>query len=148
MIHIHFPPETPILIVDDNPQFAGLLKRLLSAQYEFTTIDIFESPEEALPKVRENKEYYQLFFVDFNFPGATNGCDFLSALGDEGVLEGKTAFLITSEPTGDNVRRAMDAGARGVVGKPFNRDDLHNQLQKAARAKDVSGKEEFTIEEE
>lgn len=142
-----FPADTAVLIVDDNPQFAGLLQRLLQSSWGFTTVDIETSPEAAVSRLLAGESHYSIFFIDFHFPEELNGCDVLLKLKQQGILEKRFAFLITSEPTGENIQRAMEAGAIGVVGKPFNREDLERQLTKAARLIELSDKEGFTVDE-
>ena len=126
-------PETSILIVDDNIQYTIVLKTILRGVFGYKTIESVEDPEEAITLLRANPQGYQLMFVDYNFPSGQTGGELLDRLQSEKLLEGKVAFLITSEPTVENQKQAVAAGALGVVAKPFDREALKQQLEKAER---------------
>ncbi len=76
---------------------------------------------------------FSLFFVDYNFPVGENGTAFLRKLAARNLLEGRVAFLITSEPTLKNMEEASAAGAAGVVAKPFDIKQLLEQIDRAGR---------------
>ena len=124
--------QTGILIVDDSTQYTKVLRRILEA-FGYQCIDSVESTKEALDQIKANPEKYRLLFVDYSFPSGESGGALLSDLARLNLLEQKIAFLITSEPTVENVKEATGAGALGVVAKPFNRDELWRQLEKAER---------------
>ena len=126
--------DTPILIVDDNRQYTDVLSKMLSGGFGYTNITISDELEEAYEIVKQNPDKFGLLFVDYNFPSGGTGGEFLLKLQAENLLEGKIAFLITSDPTIENVNEARKAGALGVVAKPFDRYELTKQLEKAERA--------------
>lgn len=134
---------TPVLIVDDNPQFALVLRRILSGVFGYSNITSVESTEEAYSLLREASQNFALLFIDFRFPSGKTGVQLLEQLAAEGLLAGKAAFLITSEPNLDNFKSATTAGAVGVVAKPFDREDLRRQLEKADRFLKVDEVESF-----
>lgn len=136
-------PETSILIVDDNPQFAGLLRRILDAGFGYKDITLMHSLEEAYRAISSDPEKFSMLFVDFRFPEGGNGGEFLERLKSKDLLQDKVAFLITSEPTVENQRQAMRAGASGVVGKPFDRASLEQQLSKVRRRIETDSSDNF-----
>lgn len=127
-------PDTEILIVDDNPQYTMVLKKILLSGFGFHNVTAVEDSPAALQLVTDDPERFRLMFVDFNLPGGETGGNLLGELKKSGLLENKVAFLITSDPTVDNTKQALAAGAYGVVAKPFDRDDIERQLEKAERA--------------
>ena len=126
-------PDTEVLIVDDSAQYATVLTKMLTHGFGLKKITHWLSSEDALTRLTENPNQYRLLFVDFRFPSGFTGGELLAELRKRGVLEGKVAFLITSEPTAENVKQAVQAGAFGIVAKPFDRAELKRQLEKAER---------------
>ena len=68
-------------------------------------------------------------FVDQNFPEGQSGGELLSRLKASHLMDQRVAFLISSEPTVENMKHAMACGARGVLAKPFDRAELKKQLE-------------------
>lgn len=126
-------PATPILIVDDNPQFATVLRRILEGVFHYTNITLVDAVDKAFSMINTNPHHFRILFVDYRFPSGQNGVQLLQKLASAGFLKGKAAFLITSEPNLDNFKQALGAGVLGVVAKPFDREDLRRQLEKAER---------------
>ncbi|MBX7138588.1 MAG: response regulator [Oligoflexia bacterium] len=126
------PDETKVLIVDDSKEYAQVLKRILGGVFGYGDVTYVETTEEAYRMIAKEPERFQLVFVDYNFPGSETGGDLLKRLKDSSLMEQKVAFMITSEPTVDNMKLATASGALGVVAKPFDREQLRSQLSKAA----------------
>ncbi|MBN8549152.1 MAG: response regulator [Deltaproteobacteria bacterium] len=125
--------RTPILIVDDNPQFASVLRKILEGVFHYTNITTVDSVNKAFSLINAAPHQFRILFVDYRFPSGENGVQLLQRLSSAGFLKGKAAFLITSEPNLDNFKQSMAAGVVGVVAKPFDREDLRRQLEKAER---------------
>lgn len=136
-------PGTPILIVDDNPQYTQLLKRILGTGFGYQDITTVNTTEAAYKLISESPERFQMLFVDFRFPEGATGGDLLTRLKDSNLMDEKVAFLITSEPTVDNQKQALKAGAQGVVAKPFDRNSIQQQLDKVARAERLDDEKQF-----
>lgn len=138
-----FDPEIEILIVDDNQQYSFLLSRTLQGAFGYRHVTSLFAAEPAFDLIKAEPGRFKLLFIDYQFPSGMSGGDLLRMLALHGLLKGKAAFLITSEPTTDNVGEAMAAGALGVVAKPFDREALKKQLDKAQRALEVESAESF-----
>lgn len=134
---------SPVLIVDDNPQYTMVLRKILEGGFGFTEVISVESTDQAFSLLTESPEKFKFLFVDFRFQGTETGGDLLQRLGSAGLLENKAVFLITSEPTADNMKQALSAGALGVVAKPFDREDLKRKLEAAARVLSMNQKDSF-----
>jgi CheY-like chemotaxis protein len=126
-------PATPILIVEDNPQFAAILNRLLAAEYNLKKTTILTSVEEARMRITATPDEFKLIFLDFNFPTGMNGGEFLEYMAENNLLEGKVVFLISSDPTAQTLHQVLKVGAAGIIAKPFDREELRRQLERAAR---------------
>lgn len=135
--------STPILIVDDNVQYSQVLTKILKVGLGFSNVTSVESPQAAFSLIQKTPEHFGVLFVDYNFPSGETGGEFLERLQQNNLLEKKVAFLITSEPTVDNMKQALSAGARGVVAKPFDREKIREQLEKARRAIETENMESF-----
>lgn len=137
------PAQTSVLIVDDSTQYADVLKRLLKGVFGYTDITAVECTRDAYQAISKDPERFRLIFVDYNFPDGENGTDLLARLKGSNLMDERIAFLITSEPTVDNMKAATSAGALGVVAKPFDRAELKLQLDKAAQKVITDNTESF-----
>ncbi len=126
-------PEVPVLIVDDNPQYTQLLKRILAGAFGYKDITTVENTVDALAMIEKDPKKFQLLFIDYRFPDGHTGGELLTQLNQQALMDDRVAFLITSEPTLENQKQALKAGARGVVAKPFDRARIQEQLDKAER---------------
>jgi CheY-like chemotaxis protein len=136
-------PNTSVLIVDDNPQYADLLRRILSGGFGYRNITVVHDTEEAFRLIGGDPEKFQLMFVDYRFPEQQTGGELLTRLKACGFMKERVAFLITSEPTVENQKQAQKAGAAGVVAKPFDREKLRLQIAKAERDEKLDNVDSF-----
>jgi response regulator of citrate/malate metabolism len=137
----HF--ETEILIIDDNKQYTLVLKKMLEHVFGYQNITTRDSLESGYQTLKAEPERFKLLFVDYNFPSGETGGELLQRLQHEKLLADKVAFLVTSEPSVDNVKLAASVGAMGVLAKPFDREELERQLEKARRAFVVDSADQF-----
>jgi len=135
--------QTNVLIVDDNLQYTQVLKRILQGAFGYRNITSVDNTQEAYKLISAEPDKFQLLFVDYNFPTGETGGSLLEKLKRTQLMENRVAFLITSEPTVENVKEATMAGALGVVAKPFDREELKKQLEKAERSIVVDNTESF-----
>lgn len=120
------------LIVDDSASYASVLRKILEAGLGMKDVVHCSSVTEAEALILDDPGRFSLLFIDYRFPTGGNGVDLLEKLSGK-LPESTLKFLITSEPNPDNVKRAMVAGAKGVVAKPFDRSQLTQQLERALR---------------
>lgn len=135
--------STAVLIVDDSIQYCQVLTRILQNGLGFMNVTSVENTQSALDLIEKEPERFGLLFVDYHFPDGTSGGKLLDQLKTLDLLGNKVAFLITSEPTADNLKEAVAAGALGVVAKPFDRGELQRQLEKAHRSITMKNTEGF-----
>lgn len=132
-----------VLIVDDNVQYSQVLKMILGAGFGYQNVTTVDNLQEAYNLVSTEPERFNMLFVDFHFPDGESGGDFLQRLQTNKLLGNKVAFLVTAEPTVDNQRQAQQAGAKGVIAKPFDRKHLKEQLEKVEREKQLNEADGF-----
>jgi len=119
--------SAPILIVDDQEVNVELLRRMLrSAGY--TAVSATTDPLKVCELHRENR--YGLILLDLQMPGMS-GFEVMEGLQEieaDGYLP---VLVITAQP--DHKLRALQAGAKDFVSKPFDLSELrarvHNILQ-------------------
>ena len=113
-----------ILVVDDSKAMRMIVIRTLR-QAGLGDADIHEADNGAngLAKVAEVEP--ELVLSDWNMP-EMNGIEFLTALRASG---NEVPFgFVTSETTTEMRERAIAAGARFLLAKPFTADDLQQVL--------------------
>jgi two-component system chemotaxis response regulator CheY len=81
---------------------------------------------EALAMLRESassNSAFDLIMSDINMP-VMDGLEFIEQRKKEGLAPGVPAVMITTEGSTPNVMRALAAGAKGYICKPFTTDQI------------------------
>jgi len=126
-------PDTSILIVDDCAEYAQVLKRILEKGLGYHSVQTITSVDEAYQLIARDPDQFSILFVDYHFPNGDTGSRLLEKLKGKNLLANRVTFFITAEPA---VQQAIDAtknGLAGVVIKPFNREQLKTQIERADR---------------
>ena len=115
------------LVVDDSPVMRVIIIRILKqAGYAEAVFQEAGNGLEALKCMRESLP--DLMFLDWNMPDF-NGIDLAEKLKAAGI---RVRFGFVTIETSDEVRRrALDAGALFVVGKPFTPEAMLEALAQA-----------------
>lgn len=117
-----------ILIVDDSKAMRMIVKRSLKAATRFAKAEIIEAEDGAEALGVIETETPDIVLSDWNMP-RMSGMELLQALGERGEVP--TFGFITSESTPEMYDRAMAAGARFLVSKPFTPESLERALEDA-----------------
>lgn len=113
-----------LLIVDDSEIDRMILKNILSKDF-----DIFEanSGNEAFDFITSRADQIDGIFLDIAMPHI-DGFDVLRFMKDKDVT-GIPVFLISAEPTRDNVERAMKHNISEFIGKPFDQEEVVRRVR-------------------
>jgi two-component system chemotaxis response regulator CheY len=116
------------LIVDDSPVMRKVIERALrQAGVELTEVIQAGSGGEALALLRKSREPIHLIVSDISMPGM-DGLQFLELQRSENLAPGVPAFVIATESSTELVLRAIAAGARGYICKPFTPEQIRAQI--------------------
>lgn len=112
--------DAHILIVDDEPANLKLLEKLLGSEGYFR-LTCVQDPRQVLRAYREARP--DLILLDINMPhlDGYQVMEQLKALNDPLL---PPIVVLTAEHGRDRLLRALAAGARDFVGKPFDRSEL------------------------
>ena len=118
-----------ILIVDDDPNIRKLLHELLDSRPEYLVL-IAEDGKQAVKIFAEQR--IDIALTDIHMPGFTG----LEMMADMKKIHQLPELLVmTANGTPENVEKARQLGARGVILKPFeNLDIIEMEVEKAAEA--------------
>jgi two-component system chemotaxis response regulator CheY len=109
-----------VLVVDDSLSVARQLEKILSESGEFTCVGHAKNGAEAIKM--NHAEDPDIICMDMNMPGM----DGLTALRSLSMLdkEVKVVMVTSLGGVGDKFTEALKLGARNVISKPFEADDV------------------------
>ena len=114
-----------LLVVDDDQALTFLLQRALTRRgYRVTTLN---DPQQALTLLREDATRFDLLVTDYNMPGFS-GLDLLRET--RRLYPSLPVALASGYITPDIERNALEHGARALVHKPNDLDELCATLQR------------------
>ena len=124
------------LIVDDS----AVMRRVVERALRETGLGVDAVVEAAnglealqyLRTARENGESLGLILSDINMP-VMDGLMFLEHLQQERLAPDVPVVIITTEGSEQQVLRAIAAGARGYICKPFTADQVRSRVQPLLR---------------
>jgi len=112
------------LVIDDSRAMRIIICQILRE----IGLDVVEASNglEALEQIKNNPDV-ELLLVDWNMP-EMNGFDFIRAVRSDRACDGMRILMVTSEAQGEQVTRALNAGANEYLMKPFTKDVLVAKL--------------------
>lgn len=116
--HVHF--------IDDDPAAGDLFRRF--ARNKEYDILIFKNPIEALKDIRENGS--NLVITDLSMPGMS-GLELLEAIRQTDIEI--PVIMITGFSTEDNAIKALRLGATDFIKKPYDADELLEQVDQVLK---------------
>ena len=117
------PPDTHLLVVDDDAELRVVLTSLLEASgFQTTAVG---SAEDALDVLRAKP--VDLVLVDWNLPGMS-GLDLCTCTRRDPELRQVPVCFVSSLCCQSEVRAALDAGASDYVAKPFRAPELKARI--------------------
>ncbi len=116
-----------ILIVDDSAVMRKVVERAIrQAGIAPSDVQHAANGEEALALLRTQPEF-DLVISDINMP-VMDGLEFLERRRAERLAVDTPILMITTEASQSLVLRAIAAGARGYICKPFTPDQIRSRI--------------------
>jgi two-component system chemotaxis response regulator CheY len=112
------------LVIDDSKAVRIIIRNIVRE----LGMDVVEAANgrEGLEQLRTNPDV-ELVLVDWNMP-EMNGLDFIRQVRSQHSYDSVRIVMVTTETEGEQVCRALAAGANEYVMKPFSRDVLIAKL--------------------
>jgi len=117
----HGEARLRVLVVEDEPDAQTLLKFILEPKYEVITAS---SGAEMRVQLEANSERLSLVLMDLKLAGEEDGVTLTRVLRSESRWKNIPIVALTACATGDDLRRAIEAGCDDYVPKPFYRKQL------------------------
>jgi two-component system, chemotaxis family, chemotaxis protein CheY len=118
--------EIRALIVDDSSVMRKIVQRSLrQAGLEELVVHEAATGLEGLEILRAQK--VDLILSDINMP-AMDGLEFVRRIRGENLAPGVPVVMITTESSEEHVKRAIQAGARGYIRKPFTAEQVKDRV--------------------
>jgi len=114
-----------ILAIDDDPLVLKVLTSVLTPMYE---LHFSKSAEEAMDKLKECPP--DLMLLDINMPGMS-GFEFLHTIKRLPDFGSIPVIVVTGHYETEFIIYAERSGAKSVVAKPINNEDLLKKIEKA-----------------
>ena len=132
-----------VLIADDEPRVCNGLKVIIDWEaFGFKVIDTAEDGKDALEKLKKNR--YNLLVTDIRMP-ELNGLELIKAICIQNPLV--RVLIISGYNDFEYAKKAIDAGVRGYLLKPVNRDELSQYVEKIRDELDREFKNSLKIRE-
>jgi two-component system chemotaxis response regulator CheY len=118
--------ELRALIVDDSSVMRKIVERALR-QAGLASLRVHEASNgvEGLEILRSAP--VDLILSDINMP-AMDGLEFLHQIKQQGLATGVPVVMITTESSEEHVKKAIAAGARGYIRKPFTPEQVKDRV--------------------
>ncbi len=116
------------LIVDDSSVMRKVVERAIrQAGIDLSEVLQAGNGEEALTALRSDTGPLGLILSDINMP-TMDGLQFLEQRAKENLAPGVPVVMITTEGSEPVVLRAIAAGARGYICKPFTPEQVRARI--------------------
>ena len=114
------------LIVDDSSVMRKIVERTLrQAGLDLEVVYEASSGSEAL-EVLQSRQVH-LILSDINMP-SMDGLEFLNQLRSRNLAKDVPIVMITTESSAEHVKKAILAGARGYIRKPFTVEQMKEHV--------------------
>ena len=121
-----------VLIVDDSPAMRSFVKRVLDLSgFDMSTCHEAGNGKEALELLAN--EWVDVILTDINMP-VMNGEELVQNLAASDSFRSIPVIVVSTDRTDDRVRQMISLGAKGYVKKPFQPEELREELEKVLEA--------------
>ncbi len=120
------PSPIEILLVEDNPADANLVRRKMSGANTPNSVHVVHTGVDALAFVGKEGEFQEaprpdMVLLDLNIPGL-DGREVLEHMKSEPSLRTIPVVVLTSSEAPDDIAHAYELGANAYVRKPIDLD--------------------------
>lgn len=122
-------PEARILLAEDDPVVAAIIKQKLSGRR--MAVDHFGDGDAALEAARGKP--YDLFILDVSLPGL-DGFGLLVQIRAEPALKKVPVMMLTGKRKDTDVRTGLELGANDYLIKPFMPFEVLKRVEKLLAA--------------
>lgn len=112
-----------VLLCDDSLLITMRIKDIINKYDDSISVFALNNGEDALKVFNENKT--DLILLDIVMPEIT-GLELLEKMMQ--IDSSRKVFMISSVGTSDNIKQALDLGAKGFIQKPVKEEDIINIL--------------------
>jgi YesN/AraC family two-component response regulator len=117
--------EIRVLIIEDSPDLRNILQKLL--RYRAPDIEVVALAASGIEGIELTKKYQpDVVLMDINLPGL-DGIEVTKTIRQE--MPALQVILMSGQVEPDNLRRSMLAGARHVLVKPIDGDELISTIR-------------------
>ena len=117
--------KTKVLVVDDNLSLVNMLKEYFKNNVRIEIADTANDGEEAVKKLKENPEMYEVVLLDLVMP-KKDGLYVLDQLQKNDI--NKKVIVLTSYNEQNMIRRVSEYGVQYFILKPFDLPDLEEKI--------------------
>ncbi len=118
--------EIRALIVDDSSVMRKIVERSLrQAGLDELVVREAGNGVEGLEILRA--ERFDLVLTDINMP-SMDGLEFVRQIQERKLAPGVPVIMITTESSEEHVKKAIQAGARGYIRKPFTAEQVKERV--------------------
>lgn len=128
------PPGGAVLIVDDDPDVREMTSLVLSR--DGLQVEVAANEQQMLEALARCVP--ALVLLDYTLHGSASGYDLLRRIKAEPGTQDLSVLMVTGRSEEDLLQECMDAGAEGILHKPFDIDELSEVVRgyvNRARAK-------------
>ncbi len=115
-----------VLVVEDDKSSAELLKEILS-DLKIESIELAHDGNEALTKLFQTEEPYDLVLCDWNMPGKS-GLEVHTTLKTDKRFSKLIFILVSAVADGEQIRAAISQGVNDYVVKPIDEAILKKKI--------------------
>lgn len=126
---------TNILVVDDNPMNAELMKE--ACEQIGYNVNCLDKGTDVLPALEEKD--YDLILLDIMMPGMS-GYDVINLIKSNKHLSHIPIIFVSALNTTKNIVKGLDSGSYDYITKPFNIDELQAKVRNTIRTKELQDK--------
>ena len=118
--------EVNALIVDDSSVMRKIVERALR-QAGLDPLVVHEAGNGAEGLALLRAKHIDLILSDINMP-SMDGLEFLRQIKAQNLALGVPVVMITTESSEEQVKQAIQAGARGYIRKPFTAEQVKERV--------------------